>query len=141
MAQDIINFGPDQNSSNDDLGGSSPYAINIYKDEKGVIYKRPGIKVYTGVAPAGVIDATGISGLYSTNDGQLFAVNNQVNSRTIYKVANGSATQVNGLGDDKLIGNSRPVFTETEVYLIIAGAWIFKSPLTTLQAIDWEATA
>ena len=135
MPQEPINFGPDQNSSNDELGGNSPYAINIYKEEKGTIYKRPGIKVYTGVAPSGVVDATGISGLYSTNDGQLFAVNNQVNSRTIYKVANGSATPVNGTGVDKLIGNTRPVFTETEVYLIIAGGLdIQKVHLITLAS-------
>lgn len=129
-----IDFGPNQDSSSEELGGSSPYAINVILDKNGTVSKRPGIKVYE-VAPSSAIDANGISGLYSTNDGQLFAVNNAVNSRNIYKIASGSATLVSNLPDERLIGNGRPIFTETEAYLIIAGGLnIQKIKLATLES-------
>jgi len=129
-----IDFTPNQDSSSEELGGASPYALNVIVDTNGVVSKRPGIKAYS-VAPSGVVDSTGIAGLYATNDGQLFAVNNAVNSRHIYKIANGSATLVDHLPDETLIGNGRPVFTETEVYLIIAGGLnIQKVKLSTLES-------
>lgn len=135
MPIERIPFGPNQESSYDELGGSSPSAINVVIDKNGVIYKRPGIEAYTNVAPSSVVDATGISGLYSANNGQLFAVNNNVNSKTIYKVSNGSASAVNGTGTDKLLGNYRPTFTETEVFLILAaGLDIQKVNLTNFDS-------
>ncbi len=135
MPQEAINFGPNQDSSSEELGGSSPRAINVIIDTNGTVSKRPGIKAYEE-APDGVIDATGISGLYATNDGQLFAVNNEVNSKTIYKVANGSASAVIGpLGTQRLLGNLRPTFTETELYLILAaGLDIQKVHLITTES-------
>lgn len=120
MPQERIEFGPNQESSFDELGGSSPSAINVVIDKNGVVYKRPGIEAYS-VAPSAVIDSDGIVGLYSTNDGQLFAVGNTVNARHIYKITGGSSTQIDTVPDGKLIGNTRPVFTETEVFLVIAG--------------------
>ncbi len=133
MPIDIIDFSPKQDSSSEELGGSSPRALNVIVDNNGVVSKRPGIKAYTGVAPATVIDSTGITGLYATNDGQLFAVNNNPNHRSIYKIANGSATQIDHLPDEQLTGFGRPIFTETEVYLIIAGGRnIQKVKLNTL---------
>jgi hypothetical protein len=134
LPQEPIVFGPDQDSSSEELGGASPYANNVIIDKNGVVSKRPGISTYS-IAPSTVVDSTGISGLYTTNDGQLFAVNNNPNSRAIYKIANGSATRVNQLPDETLIGNGRPIFTETEVYLIIAGGLnIQKVHLNTLQS-------
>jgi hypothetical protein len=131
---EAISFAPNQDSSSEELGGASPYALNVIVDGNGVVSKRPGIKAYS-VAPSGVIDSTGIAGLYAANDGQLFAVNNAVNSRHIYKIANGSATQVDHLPDETLIGNGRPIFAETEVYLIIAGGLnIQKVKLSNLES-------
>ena len=98
MPIDIIDFSPKQDTSSEELGGASPYALNVIVDGNGVVSKRPGIKAYP-VAPSTVVDATGISGLYSTNDGQLFAVNNDTNHRSIYKIANGSANLISNLPD------------------------------------------
>lgn len=118
--QATISFGPNEEASFDELGGSSPNAINVIVDKNGVVYKRPGIATYS-VAPSTVVDSDGISGLYCSNDGQLFAVGNAANARHLYKLANGAATQIDTVPDGKLIGNGRPVFTETEVYVVIAG--------------------
>ena len=137
MPIERIPFGPNQESSYDELGGSSPSAINVVIDKNGVVYKRPGIETYTGVAPSGVVDSNGIVGLYSTNNGQLFAVGNNGagNSKIIYKVGNGSATAVLGTSTDKLLGTNRPTFTETEVFLIAAaGLDIQKVNVTTFDS-------
>lgn len=118
--QGTIDFGPRQDSSSEELGGASPYAINVVIDSKGVVSKRPGISTYS-VAPSTVVDSEGIIGLYSTNDSQLFAVGGPSNARNIYKIASGSANSLSPLPDNKLNGLSRPTFTETEVFLILTG--------------------
>lgn len=134
MPQDVIEFGPNQETSNDELGGSSPYAINVYKDSNGTVYKRPGIKTYSP-APSGVIDSNGITGLYATNDSQLFAVSGLPNARKIYKIVGGSAVSLSNVPDENVNGTLRPTFTETEAYLIIAGGGnIQKVKLDTLQS-------
>jgi hypothetical protein len=135
MPQEKIQFGPNLESSFDPIGGSSPSAINVIIDKNGVVYKRPGITEYTGVAPSTVVDSTGISGLYAANNGKLFAVGNGENSKTIYQISNGSAASAVVNGSDKLIGNKRPTFTETEVFLILAaGLDIQKVNLTTFES-------
>ena len=68
MPQEPINFGPNQESSYDELGGASPSAINVIIDEKGTVYKRPGIATYS-VAPSSVVDGNGIIG---TSEGVSF---------------------------------------------------------------------
>lgn len=120
MPQEVILFGPNQESSYDELGGSSPSAVNVVIDKNNVVYKRPGIATYSE-APSTVVDSDGIAGLYVTNDGQLFAVDGGPNFRSIYKIDNGSANEISSLPDQKLLGSLRPVFTETEVFLVIAG--------------------
>lgn len=134
MPQEPIVFGPNVNSSTEELGGSSPYAINVFMDDNGCVSKRPGIASYS-VAPSTVIDATGISGLYQTNDGKLFAVGNDVNRRHIYRISGGSSSQIDTLPDESLVGNGRPIFAETEVYLILAGGLdMQKINLQTMQS-------
>lgn len=120
MAQDVITFGPLQESSYDELGGSSPLAINVVIDKNGVIYKRPGITNYD-VAPSSVIDSDGITGLYATNDSQLFAIGGTELARRIYKLANGNLSHLSLAANTTLNGRGRPVFTETEVFLVVAG--------------------
>ncbi len=120
MPQEPISFGPNQESSYDELGGASPSAINVIIDEKGTVYKRPGITTYD-VAPSSVIDADGIIGLYTTNDSQLFAVGGTSLSRIIYKIAGGSAVNLSSVPNTSLLGSSRPTFTETEVFMILTG--------------------
>lgn len=120
MPQEPISFGPFQESSYDELGGASPSAINVVIDEKGTVYKRPGISTYD-VAPSTVVDSNGIIGLYSTNDSQLFAIGGNNLSRPIYKLSGGSSSSLSSLPASTLTGSGRPTFTETEVFLVIAG--------------------
>lgn len=120
MPQEPISFGPFLESSYDELGGASPSAINVVIDEKGTVYKRPGISTYA-VAPSSVVDSNGIIGLYSTNDSQLFAIGGNPLSRPIYKLSGGSSSNLSSLPASTLTGSSRPTFTETEVFLVIAG--------------------
>lgn len=133
MPQADVSFGPFQESSFDELGGGSPRAINVIIDPKGVVSKRPGIASYS-VAPSSVVDATGISGLYADNTGQLFAVGNTSGFRHIYKIAGGSAVDLSAAaGLTTLRGSERPTFAETEVWLVLAGgSEIQKVDLSTL---------
>lgn len=128
---DII-FGPFQEGSYEELGGSSPRAINVIIDPKGVVSKRPGIASYS-VAPSGVVDADGITGLYADNTGQLFAVGGTPDARHIYKLANGNAADLSLAPNSTLRGRKRPTFAETEAWLVIAGGSdIQKVDLNTL---------
>jgi hypothetical protein len=120
MPQASISFGPNQESSFDELGGSSSQAINVVIDKNGVVYKRPGITSYS-VAPASVVDSEGIEGIHSTNDGQLFVVGGPALDRNIYKILNGNAINLSGPPAANLVGNKRPIFTETEAFMLIAG--------------------
>jgi hypothetical protein len=120
MPQEPISFGPFLESSYDELGGASPSAINVVIDEKGTVYKRPGISTYS-VAPDSVVDSDGIIGLYSSNDSQLFAIGGTPLSRSIYKISGGLASDISGLPAATLTGPSRPTFSETEVFFLIAG--------------------
>lgn len=134
MPQEPIVFAPNMETSSDELGGAYPYAINVVVDNKGVVSKRPGISTYS-VAPSTVIDSDGITGLYSTNDSQLFAVGGTANARKIYKIAGGSANNISPNPDNKINGTSRPTFTETEVFLIATGGGnIQKVNLSTLDS-------
>lgn len=130
-----IVFGPFQEGSYDPLGGASPRAVNVVIDPKGVVSKRPGIAVYPE-APSGVIDASGITGIYAANDGQLFAVGGFPGARHIYKIAGGSALDLSAAGGvTTLRGTERPTFAETELYLVMAGgSEMQKLHLQTLQS-------
>lgn len=134
MPQAPISFGPFQEGSYDPLGGASPRAINVVIDPKGVVSKRPGIATYV-VAPSGVVDASGITGLYADNTGQLFAVGGFPGARHIYKVAGGSALDLSTTPNSALRGTRRPTFAETEPYLVMAGGGdMQKLSLATLQS-------
>jgi hypothetical protein len=132
MPEDVISFGPFQEGSYDELGGASPHAVNVVIDPKGVVSKRPGITTYP-VAPSGVIDSRGITGLYADNTGQLFAVGGFPGARHIYKLLNGNAIDLSTTPNSALRGLRRPTFAETERWLVIAGgADIQKVDLTSL---------
>lgn len=134
MPQADIVLGPFQEGSYEELGGSSPRAINVIIDPKGVVSKRPGVAEYT-VAPSGVVDASGITGLYAANDGQLFAVGGTPGNRHIYKLAGGAALDLSSGPTAALRGSGRPTFAETEVFLVLAGgSEIQKVRLDTLES-------
>lgn len=119
MQADIL-FGPFQEGGYEELGGSSPRALNVVIDPKGVVSKRPGIATYS-VAPSGVVDSDGITGLYAANDGQLFAVGGTPGARHLYKLAGGSSLDLSTTPNSALRGTGRPTFAETEVFLMLAG--------------------
>lgn len=133
MPQGDIVFGPFQEGSYDELGGASPRAINVVIDPKGVVSKRPGISSYD-VAPDSVVDSDGITGLYADNTGQLFAVGGTPGSRHIYKLSNGSALDLSTAPNTSLRGTRRPVFAETEAFLVIAGG-------ADIQKVDLQSLA
>lgn len=120
MGQERIIFGPFQESSFDEIGGASPSAINVTIDKNGVVSKRPGISTYS-VAPETVIDSNGITGVYAANDSQLFAIGGTSGNRRIFKIENGSSTSLSTTANSTLRGSGRPTFTETEVFVIVAG--------------------
>lgn len=120
MAIEPISFAPNQESSYDDLGGSSPLAVNVIIDPNGVVYKRPGITTYAD-APSTVINSNGIEGIYATNDSQLFVVAGADHNRKIYKVNSSGALDLSTGSLANLNGTLRPTFTETEAWLVIAG--------------------
>lgn len=122
MTSGAIPFANLQESGYDELGGASPIAVNVMVDARGVVSKRPGIEAATGLATSSVIEATGLSGVYATNDGNIFAVGDTLAERNIYRVTAAGATALNSGGSPHgLRGNERPVFAETEMLLLLAG--------------------
>jgi hypothetical protein len=134
MPENVIPFVPHEQSSSSDLGGASPYAINVSIDRAGVVRRRPGITTYSP-APSTVVDANGIAGLFSTVEGSLLAVSDHPSQRSIYRVAAGVAVQDTNAID----GAGRPVFAETEaIVLCTAGGLvkrITKPGLTTVEQL------
>lgn len=121
MTQAEISFKNQQSTGNDPLGGAPGVAVNVVVDGTGVVRRRPGIVAAAGVY-AGVVDATGISGLYTTLGGTLYAIGSTPQFRQIYKVGPGSATALGtATSDQTLAGALRPVFAETQLLLVMAG--------------------
>lgn len=129
MPQAPIDFGNNLASGHEVLAGASPQAMNVVVDGKGTILRRPGISAYSE-APSTSLNANGINGLYSTLDGNTYAVSASPGSRTMYRVNNGSSfeytTSIAGLG--------RPVFAETEALLTLCtGTPPFKVVKSSLE--------
>jgi len=134
MDTDVIPFVPNEQSGHSSLGAASPMGINVVIDHAGVVRRRPGITTYSE-APSTVVDANGISGLYSTVEGKLVAISGHPSQRSIYLVASGVAN----VTTDAIDGSGRPVFAETEaLVLCTAGGFIkklLKPALTTVSAL------
>lgn len=125
MGTELVPFVNAQESGLEELAGASPSAMNVVCDTRGTVRRRPGIAAYSG-APAGVIDAAGIAGLYATLDGTLFAVTAPNPALDTYHVTAGAATSIGAVD-----GTGRPVFAETEILLLIAaGSFPQKVELT-----------
>jgi len=120
MPQADISFRNDQQSSFEELGGASPFAFNVVIDRNGVVTKRPGVTTHPDL-PESVVDADGITGLYVSNDSQVYAIGGTPNQRNIYKLASGSALNLSTTPNSKLRGTERPTFAETEVFMVLAG--------------------
>ncbi len=121
MAQEIP-FHNQQASGLDEIGGGSPFAFNVVIDPANkTVRRRPGVATLSE-APDAVIDATGISGVYKTIGGTLYAVGNTPGQRKVFRVAGGASTNLSAdLGGSLISGSGRPDFAETEMLLAIAG--------------------
>lgn len=121
MPQADISFANAQATGNEQLSGAPGVAVNVVVDSTGAIRRRPGIQAAPNVF-TGVVDSTGVSGLYGTIGGKLYAVGSTPQFRQIYLVGPTGATAL-GLptSDQTLAGVARPVFAETQLLLVIAG--------------------
>jgi hypothetical protein len=122
MPEAPIPFTNKQASGQEPLAGATVVAMNVVTDELGAVYRRPGI-LASPLATSAVIDANGISGLYKTLDGKIWAVGaSGPPERPIYQVGPGGSVKLGGgaagLG---LRGAGRPTFAETEMLLVLAG--------------------
>lgn len=116
MAQPIP-FTNQQASGVEPLAGAGVISMNVVADPAGAVTRRPGIRTYT-VAPETVVAASGIEGLFVTDDGKMLAVS-AAPGRALYRVASGSASVIAQLPT----GDLRPVFAQTELLVAIAGGW------------------
>lgn len=124
-----IPFSNQQASGLEELGGSSPFAMNVIRDSTGVVRPRPGIVAFS----PNVLDGNAISGIRATYDGRVWAISESVGQRSIWRVGASAATLI---GDPNasngLAGTGRAVFAETEALLVIAGG----APMQKIVLID-----
>jgi hypothetical protein len=120
MAQAEINFSNRQATGQQELAGAPGFAINVIVDDTGAIRRRPGLQAVPGIYN-GVIDPTGLSGIYATIDGKLYAIGSTPGNRNIYRVTSIPTLLGTALSDSNLSGLLRPVFAETQLILAIAG--------------------
>ncbi len=115
-----IPFGVRQESGLSQLGGGAPIMMNVVVDSRGAMRRRPGVRAYSE-APAGVVDAAGISGLYVPASGDLYAFGGNGPAKSIYRVTAGGAGLLGSVA-----GTGRPVVAETEAMLAIASGAAIK---------------
>ncbi len=114
MAQ-LIPFTNQQASGVEPLAGAGVVSVNVVSDPSGAVTRRPGIQAYAP-APETPVDSLGIEGLFATDDGRLLAMSGGP-GRSLYEIGGGAARLVK----DLLGGDSRPVFAQTEMLVVIAG--------------------
>lgn len=120
MTLAAIDFSNKQATGQEVLGGAPGVAINVVVDATGAVRRRPGIQAAPNIF-TGVVDATGISGLYGTIGGQLYAVGSTPQFRQIYVVGVAVTPLGAPTSDATLSGALRPVFAETQLLLVMAG--------------------
>lgn len=118
MPSEAIDFGPNQASGNDELGGAKPQALNVTIDGARVVRRRPGIQAYSG-APGSAIDANGLTSVYETSSGELFVTGGGV-LRSVYQIVGGVVYDRSASSGVKLGGSRRPVIAETDAMVVYA---------------------
>jgi hypothetical protein len=100
------------------LAGAGVMSMNVVVDPSGAVTRRPGIRAYSE-APETPVNATGICGLFCTDDGRLLAVSPgpPSGSRSLYEIAGGFSQMVM----DTIPGTARPIFAQTEMLVCVAG--------------------
>lgn len=112
-----IPFGNLQASGLEELGGASPVAMNVVADSTGTVRKRPGLTAYFSA----VVDSQGISALYETVAGDVYAVAGSIPKRNLYWIQPGGPVNLSGHPTSDVRGRLRPVIAETESLLVFAG--------------------
>lgn len=115
-----ISFANRQATGNQELAGAPGVAVNVVVDDTGSVRRRPGIAAIPGRF-SGIVDPLGVTGLYETLGGSLYAIGGTPYFRSVYRVTGGSTPIGSGTGDSTLAGIGRPVFAETQLLLAIAG--------------------
>jgi len=110
-----------QATGQESLSGAPGVAVNVMVDQSGCIRRRPGLQAAPGFT-SDVVDATGLTGLYSTVGGALYAVGGTPFFRQLYQIGPAGATLLGApASDGTLAGSGRPIFAETQLLLAIAG--------------------
>lgn len=118
---EAIPFTNQQASGVEPLAGATVMAMNVVVDPSGTVTRRPGIREYS-VAPDTVVNASGINGMFCTDDGTLLAVA-ATPRRKLYRVAGGTAQLI----FDGMQGQGRAVFAQTELLVVLVlGNEIYK---------------
>lgn len=112
-----IPFGNLQASGVEELGGGSPVAMNVVADSSGTVRKRPGLELYL----ASVVDSQGISAIYETVSGDVYAVAGVTPQRNIYWIQPTAAVNLSTGPASDVRGTRRPIIAETESILVFAG--------------------
>lgn len=115
-----VDFSNKQTSGLDPLAGVGAHAINVIREASGAVRRRPGIVAHAE-APEETLDGNPISGIHVTQAGLLFAVSETGAERVIYRVSGGVAADLGPTAPYGLRGTGRPVFSETEALLVLAG--------------------
>jgi hypothetical protein len=119
MATDLIPFGNLLEGGFEELSGGSPRAFNVIVDARATMRRRPGLAAYSAVY-SGVVDSGGVTGVHATTGGKVFAVGAATGdtfSSSIYAVSDTAAVDISANSTQKLYGQGRPVFAETEALL------------------------
>lgn len=123
-----LGFANKQESGLEELGGATVLAANVLIDTKGTVKRRPGISTFCPT----LIDANGVAALHETYGNKLYAVGASGPERWFYKVTEAAATVVSTVSPAGLTGVQRPVITETEMLLVVAGgSYLQKLELAT----------
>lgn len=118
MPQELVPFGIEQ-SGDKAFAGANPVAFNMLIGGKGELRRRPGLQ-YTG--PTSAFSSYALSGLFVTDAGVRFAVDEEPGRRRIWRIDGTSAYDCTGsIPQGDVPGTARPTFAETEGYLFIAG--------------------
>lgn len=128
-----IAFGPTQKQA-EELGGAQPFCMNLTVDKAGVLRRRPGLRAYSG-AVASQVDGFGVSLVYVSDAGDLYAAGNHPTLKRVYTVTSGGVVDRTVASGYKLSGTRRPTVAETEAMLVFAaGDDPCKLPFASLQA-------
>jgi len=117
MTEARIPFGNLQSSGIEELAGGMPVAMNVVSDAGGTIRKRPGLQSYF----SNIVDANGISCLYETTAGDVYAVAGTVPQRNIFQIKSTGPVQIHAASQGDVPGTNRPIVAETEALLVFAG--------------------